>query len=439
MKLFFYFYCVLLFCLLSTKSLGEDALTTSAELQFRAGNFYDSDFSGPNQNMSELELKIDTELQITEKQRIYFDTALRIDSTESFIAETLNHNTGDTQNYLTDSGGSSLDLRNLSWEYYGDQIQITIGKQQIVWGNADGIRVLNVVNPHNYREFILAEFNESRIPQWSSKIDYQWGDFALQFITIFDPQFNVFAESNTPYSISAFSAEPSLDTQLIKDTPSDLFQDGDIGARVSGFHFGWDWAVSYLYHYNDMPYFTSYIQQLENASTLFVEEKYDRESLCGLELANSLGSLTLRNELGVATDRELSITDNNGLLNSAKVNQVDNVSGLDLNLGEETLVSIQWQHTYIDTDEPLANYEKRQDLATFLIQRYWLNRTLKGRIQAYRHLDNQDHLIRSSLLYELNDAIHISLATDLFSGNRLGNFGQFKNQDRFVLSTTLFF
>lgn len=39
---------------------------------------------------------------------------------------------------------------------------LTIGKQQVVWGQADGLKVLDVVNPQYFREFILPEFEESR-------------------------------------------------------------------------------------------------------------------------------------------------------------------------------------------------------------------------------------------------------------------------------------
>ena len=39
---------------------------------------------------------------------------------------------------------------------------LRVGKQQIVWGEADGLKVLDVVNPQSFREFILADFEDSR-------------------------------------------------------------------------------------------------------------------------------------------------------------------------------------------------------------------------------------------------------------------------------------
>ena len=41
------------------------------------------------------------------------------------------------------------------------------GKQQVVWGQADGLKVLDVVDPQDFREFILPTFEDSRIPLWT--------------------------------------------------------------------------------------------------------------------------------------------------------------------------------------------------------------------------------------------------------------------------------
>jgi len=46
-----------------------------------------------------------------------------------------------------------------------------LGKQQIVWGQADGLRVLDVINPLDFREFILPKFEDHRIPLWTANIE----------------------------------------------------------------------------------------------------------------------------------------------------------------------------------------------------------------------------------------------------------------------------
>jgi hypothetical protein len=54
---------------------------------------------------------------------------------------------------------------------------VRVGKQQIAWGEALGLRVLDTVNPLDLRQFfffdrIFEEFDKIRIPQWFLRADY---------------------------------------------------------------------------------------------------------------------------------------------------------------------------------------------------------------------------------------------------------------------------
>src|SRR6266849_5500825 len=42
-----------------------------------------------------------------------------------------------------------------------------LGRQQIVWGEAISTFVTDVVNPKDFREFVLPDFSEIRIPIWA--------------------------------------------------------------------------------------------------------------------------------------------------------------------------------------------------------------------------------------------------------------------------------
>ncbi len=52
-----------------------------------------------------------------------------------------------------------IDTSALGWDW-------RLGKQQVVWGTADGIKLLDIVNPTDFREFNQNAFEDSRIPIW---------------------------------------------------------------------------------------------------------------------------------------------------------------------------------------------------------------------------------------------------------------------------------
>ena len=61
-----------------------------------------------------------------------------------------------------------LDTTLSSWD-------LRLGKQQEVWGTADGIKLLDILNPTDYREFVQNTMSDSRIPVWMMKASTSMG------------------------------------------------------------------------------------------------------------------------------------------------------------------------------------------------------------------------------------------------------------------------
>jgi hypothetical protein len=74
-------------------------------------------------------------------------------------------------------------LRELYVDTMVGDTEVRVGKQQVVWGTADGIKLLDIINPTDYREFAQNTMEDSRIPVWMIKADSYVGDTgSLQFI-----------------------------------------------------------------------------------------------------------------------------------------------------------------------------------------------------------------------------------------------------------------
>jgi hypothetical protein len=58
--------------------------------------------------------------------------------------------------------------------FFGSENQFStrLGKQQIVWGTADGIKLLDIINPTDFRHFVQDPFEDSRIPVWMAVGEY---------------------------------------------------------------------------------------------------------------------------------------------------------------------------------------------------------------------------------------------------------------------------
>lgn len=73
-------------------------------------------------------------------------------------------------------------LRELYVDTKAGVADLRIGKQQVVWGTADGIKLLDIINPTDWREFVQNTMEDSRIPVWMAKAEVPVGQGDVQFL-----------------------------------------------------------------------------------------------------------------------------------------------------------------------------------------------------------------------------------------------------------------
>jgi hypothetical protein len=87
-----------------------------------------------------------------------------------------------------------------------DAVSLRIGKQQVVWGTADGMKLLDIINPTDYREMAQNSMDESRIPVWMITAETDLENGANVQGVIFQPESNKLAGLSTLTSGSTFNS-----------------------------------------------------------------------------------------------------------------------------------------------------------------------------------------------------------------------------------------
>lgn len=72
----------------------------------------------------------------------------------------------------------------------GDNLSLRLGKQTVVWGKADGVKFLDVINPTDFRHWGQDKMEDSTIPLWMINAEYAINDNS-SFQMIYVPQVNV--------------------------------------------------------------------------------------------------------------------------------------------------------------------------------------------------------------------------------------------------------
>jgi hypothetical protein len=334
---------------------------------------------------------------------------------------------------------TELGLREFYLETEWQNYHLTLGKQQVVWGEADGLKVLDIVNPQSFQEFILEDFDDSRIPTWMTNIETTLGNWDVQLLWIPDQTYSALPKPDAEFAITSPRLVPpaellaALGTDVtIADTekPGRILTDSDGGFRFSRFLNGWDVSINYLYHYDDLPVFEQVWDLSLPTPSVTVTPTYKRTHTFGGTASNAFGNWVVRSELGWSSDRYF-ISDN-PLKNRgvAKGQELAYVLGLDWSGIENTFLSAQLFQSHFS--EGGTERDHVESNATLLAQRLFWNDTLTIEMIWLSNLNNKDGLWSPKITYEWRDDLKTWFGVDLFYGDREGLFGQFDDHDQVV-------
>jgi len=371
----------------------------------------------------------------TQKLQLMIEPELETDISKDSRITTIARLRTDAKDNLSPGDHNQAELREFYLDTTINDSIIILGKQQVVWGKSDGLKVLDIVNPQDFREFILDDFDQSRIPLWTANTEIPVNDVTLQLLLIPDQTYHEFATPGSSYQFTSpliIPPTPPGANVSIKPTikPDEVLQDADAGFRISTFTHGWDLTFNYLYHYDDTPVLFRTINIDLNG--LNINPQYKRTHLIGGTFSNTFGDLTLRGEVGYLTDKYISTTDPLDTDGVVKTGELKYVLGFDWYGFTDTLLSMQIFQTYLNNHQSGMIRDELNTQITFLIKQDYMNETLHAEVLFLHDMDYKDGMVRPKLTYEYNDEVNIYAGADIFYGNMDGLFGQFKETDRIV-------
>lgn len=306
---------------------------------------------------------------------------------------------------------------------------LRLGKQQVVWGQADGLRVLDVVNPFSFREFIWPDPQDRRIPLWTLKAEVPVGPATLQLLWLPDPTYDEIPLGDAAFAITTPLLVPRP-TRPIEVRPAlrpKGVEDGsDAGARLSAFVGGWDITLNYLYHYYDDP--VPFIVPTQTGPVL--APRYERSRLFGATFSNAFGSTTLRGEAGYSTDRWFITESPLDVDRVFSSDELAFVVGVDNTALTNTLLSVQYFESRLQTVDPLMTREPVERQATLVVQRSFRNDSWKLRALWLSSLTRDDGGVQARLSWQASANISVGISMEKFYGDRDGLFGEFRDASR---------
>ena len=323
-----------------------------------------------------------------------------------------------------------IDLREAFVDLTFDKMDVRLGKQQVVWGKTDGFRVLDAVNPLDYREFVLNDFLDSRIPLWMAKMEYYFTfEYSLQALIIPEMQFFEQAKAGSEYELDTLTIPEGI-RPMINDTqePDESVEHTEYGLKFTGFHEGWDVTLNYLYSWDDIPTIKKSLDT--DAGTITISPEHERLHIVGGSFANVFWDAVVRGEMAAKIGKYFSVDD------PTDPDMVVEKTLLSYALAfERDLFDISWllqilQESILDYDDAITD-DQVDTKITLRGTKNFMNETLEVVLSTIYGVNETEFVIRPSMEYDITDSTKITVGADFFEGGDDDTmFGQFDEKDR---------
>ena len=326
-------------------------------------------------------------------------------------------------NYNALNDNLDITLRQAYMDIYFDNFDLRIGKQQIIWGKADGVFITDVISPRDLSEFILPDFEEIRIGTNAVKFDYYLGNSTFEAVWIPTFQATILPKENSIWAPKMPDFPMPVNYDYSNAEVENKLSESEIALKYSYLGSAIDFELMAAYMWDDNPAMHIYQQP---DTTLLIKPEYHRLPLAGASFSKAVGGAVVRGEGAYYFEKWFAAEDLS--VNGVKEKDYTHyLIGYDHNWFGIN-VSFQFIQEYImDYEEDIRNDEFSNTM-TFLITEDFLRETLRLELFTYYGINNEDALIRPKIAYDLADGFEVQLGANIFAGGE-GNFGQYDEND----------
>lgn len=351
-------------------------------------------------------------------------------------------------------------LRDCYLDYMDGPWFLRLGKQQVVWGQADGITILDRVNPVDLTEYWLQDFVDMRIPLWMANINYSPKlNSNLQLLIIPDFEASTSTYPNGPfifYSTERFEnwrkAQTAVDLNIYY--PGKQFKNSTFALQWSDRIGDLDYTLNYLNGFYTSPRNTTIVINAIQGRWK-VDRAFKRYRLYGGSINKTftnpspMQGITLRGDFACYNDEPTYYGD--PIAASAKGiarwNNVFWLIGLDKYVATNWLLSFQYsqyilehakeksvnrplQHQYPMNAYTYGFADQVENIFTIKLSTDFMHERLKPEV-LWSFTDDNQGRVSPKVNYEIKDNVWLTCGIHYFYGNLFDSNGQFRDRSQF--------
>ena len=324
-----------------------------------------------------------------------------------------------------------LDAYEEEWEFREtyiqgslfDNLDLKIGRQIVVWGKSDNIRITDVLNPLDLREPGLTDIEDLRRPVTMTRLDYYFGDWSITGIAVHEIRFN---------KMPAFGHDffPGANPLPYEKIPANGDGNTEYAASLAGIFSGWDIAFYAAEVFDDFAHRAIVIKDSQTQTEL----QHSRLKMLGSAFNAAFGNWLLKMEGAYLEGFEFFNAP------GQKFSRIDLGAGIEYSGFRDTTLSIESVNRRIlDYEAALRSFpdqsEEDEIQSVVRLSRDFFNETLTlTYLLSLFGATGQDGMIqRFTIAYAFTDAIKAVGGAVFYESGDLGFYRNIGENDRLYL------
>jgi hypothetical protein len=360
-----------------------------------------ADYRGLSRLRARFNLEHDADLGASWRSHItgygYYDLAYQLNGRDNYTDEVLNE-------YESELELSEAWLQGKLHK----QTDLKLGRQIVVWGKSDNIRITDLINPMDNREPGMTDIEDLRLPLAMARLDYYVGNWGITALAIPEIRFN----KTPPVGSDFYLPMPAFNEEIPADT--------EYGLAANGIFSGWDLSIYWAQIYDDNP--TIIGSELQHAR---------------LNMVGSAANIAIDNWLLKGEVAHLS-----GLVYSTLPNdefrRTDTLLGVEYSGLRDTTLSLEIANRHLhDYDFPLSGAGAIEDewQTALRYQGDFMHARLHllAVVSAFGEQLDEGGFGRYSAAYDIADALKITGGLVSYETGSKVPFGSYGNNDRMFI------
>ena len=322
---------------------------------------------------------------------------------------------------------TGITLREAYLSYANAHVDLRAGRQIIIWGVADALRLTDQISPMDYTEFLAQDYDDIRTPVNAFRLRLVRQAFNVELVCIpVSDFFTLPTDERNPWAAHIDAPMPYT-FDLDSRKPKTRLRNVEFGGRLSVNLSGIDFSFCGLHTWNKMPAF-SYAVDPAGASMTVVGH-YRRLTMFGADVSFPIGRFVVRGELAA----NLNEVQNAEFGSEVQGRNVFNaLLGVDWYAGNDWMLSAQYAHKHVGGSLTGLSVIRNTGVATVRVSKELFRNTLALSSFAYIDVSHGGVFNRLSCKYDLNDQISLTAGYDYFHADA-GMFAMYsRNSETWV-------